>query len=494
MAQKLAWRRGPQMSRRIWLLLILFFCLRAEGEARDIRVPSDYSTIQMAVEAAEPGTTILIEPGTYAEHVEIHDRYKLHLLGIHAASVEPVDRFFACWEIAAQQARDVIVVGTIDIHSSREILIEGLTVTGPGPGILIRGSESLPSADVGIRSCNLVCNEMGAVVLTGEYRHVALTCTNACHREQGLIVAERPERLRQQDVFTACVMSLSEDGQPVHMDGSVVVAVIDSGIDQSIGAISCRLWTNPGEIADNGIDDDHNGYVDDIHGWDFRDNDSSSMVGSRIHWHGTFVAGILADAFEMQLLESREDVAPLQIMDLRFLDSAGRFFSSAWSRLVQAVDYAVDHGARIINLSIYAILEPPPAVREALQRAMDRGVSIISIAGNSGGAIGPIADWQEIMTVGASTGEAARAPFSSVGTSLDFVSYGTDVLSFLPGGNLTISSGTSFAAPRIAGIAAYHIAQDPALTPSDLEAILREAATDILAPGFDVETGWGMIR
>ena len=74
----------------------------------------------------------------------------------------------------------------------------------------------------------------------------------------------------------------------------IVVAVIDSGIDTSVPQLAGKLWTNPGEIAGNGIDDDKNGYVDDIHGWDFRDDDNGSLSGSKIHWHGTFVSGIIA--------------------------------------------------------------------------------------------------------------------------------------------------------------------------------------------------------
>jgi len=127
-----------------------------------------------------------------------------------------------------------------------------------------------------------------------------------------------------------------------HGDGNVVVAVIDSGIDTSIPQLAGSMWSNEDEIPANGIDDDHNGYIDDINGWDFRDNDNSSLVGTPIHGHGTTVASIIAARpGELPIV----GVAPgVRLMDVRFLDSANKFRSSDWRTFVEAIEYAVDNG------------------------------------------------------------------------------------------------------------------------------------------------------
>jgi len=161
-----------------------------------------------------------------------------------------------------------------------------------------------------------------------------------------------------------------------------VVAVIDSGIDTSIPQLRESLWINEDEIPDNGIDDDRNGYVDDIHGWDFRDNDNSSLMGSSLHWHGTFSAGIIAARpGETPIV----GIAPgVKIMDVRFLNSRNQFLSSDWQTFAEAIDYAVNNGARIINMSVYANGRPPDYFEAALQRAAARGVLVVGITGNTG--------------------------------------------------------------------------------------------------------------
>jgi len=107
--------------------------------------------------------------------------------------------------------------------------------------------------------------------------------------------------------------------------GKGFTGVIDSGVDTSVPQLAGKIWTNADEIPENGIDDDANGYIDDVHGWDFRDDDPSSLVGSEIHCHGTFVAGIIG---ALPARHKATSVAPgVQIMDVRFLDSKNLFYS-----------------------------------------------------------------------------------------------------------------------------------------------------------------------
>ena len=169
---------------------------------------------------------------------------------------------------------------------------------------------------------------------------------------------ESPPNLEGEGLYTVYQQPLNwgivkigvpEAWHTTHGSEDVVVAVIDSGIDYTIPQLAGRMWINEDEIPGNGIDDDHNGYIDDMHGWDFRDTDNGSLRGSKIHWHGTFAASIIA-AWPGE--NATVGVAPgVRIMDVRFLDSKGLFYGSDWRRFAQAINYAVDNGARIINLT-----------------------------------------------------------------------------------------------------------------------------------------------
>ena len=181
-------------------------------------------------------------------------------------------------------------------------------------------------------------------------------------------------------------------------------------------------------------------------------------------------------------------------MDLRFLDENGLFYTSDWGRLADAVDYAVGHGAQVINLSLYASRFPPAEVRDAIQRAVAAGVAVIAIAGNDAGELGPIAQWEEVIAVGAVDRWGKPAAFSNSGSGIDLVSYGVDVLGLIPGGRLAVGSGTSFSAPRVAGVAAYHLSESPSLSISDLLQRLIDEAVDLGEAGWDVTTGWGLVE
>ncbi len=284
-----------------------------------------------------------------------------------------------------------------------------------------------------------------------------------------------------------------EAWQVTQGDEEIVVAVIDSGIDRTIPALADRMWINPGEIADNNHDDDGNGYVDDVHGWDFRDGNPDPMVGTRLNWHGTFVAGILAAAFDQST--GVGGIAPrVRIMDLRFLDSRGLFYASDWPRLARAIDYAVDNGARVINISIYAKVQPPAYVHAAIQRATAHGVLVVGIAGNDGAPVGYFGCYPEVLTVAAVDRQGRPATFSNSGPQVDLAAPGVEVQSYYPGGSLRAGSGTSFAAPYVAGTAALMLSLDPELTPAEIVRALQASASDLGSAGRDTLTGYGLLN
>ncbi len=277
-----------------------------------------------------------------------------------------------------------------------------------------------------------------------------------------------------------------------HGDPSVIVAVIDSGIDTSISQLQDALWINDDEIPNNRIDDDRNGYVDDIHGWDFRDGDNSSLVGTALHWHGTFSAGIIAARpGELPIV----GIAPgVRIMDVRFLNSDNQFLSSDWRTFAEAIDYAVDNGARIINLSVFANGRPPNYFEDALRRAAARGVLIVGISGNTGeaGVLYP-GKYGTVYAVAATTRDDLAAGFSSHGPEVFVSAPGERIVSFVPGGNTATRSGTSFAAPHVAGVLALILSANPGISPDGAIEILRRALVDLGTRGFDEWFGYGLV-
>ncbi|GAB4308778.1 MAG: hypothetical protein Kow0097_09530 [Candidatus Bipolaricaulota bacterium] len=272
----------------------------------------------------------------------------------------------------------------------------------------------------------------------------------------------------------------------------VTVAVIDSGIDWTIPELAAVRWTNPREIPGNGIDDDGNGYVDDAVGWDFRDGVAADHRRTPLHWHGTFVAGIIAARLE----EGRATgVAPnVRIMDVRFLDSRGLFTTKDWDRLAAAIRYAVDSGARIINLSLYAKGTPPAVVEEALAYATSRGAIVVGIAGNEARAevLYP-GRYSTVLAVSATDAADALASFSSWGPEVAVAAPGHEVVSLLPGGRLATNSGTSFAAPHVSGTLALILSANPALSADEAVRILL-ATSSPLAPTPDPRFGAGLVN
>ncbi|MFB6291409.1 MAG: S8 family serine peptidase [Candidatus Bipolaricaulia bacterium] len=272
----------------------------------------------------------------------------------------------------------------------------------------------------------------------------------------------------------------------------VVVAVIDSGIDSTIPVLKDRMWKNRDEKPGDGVDNDNNGYVDDVSGWDFRDGDQLDDSGSSLFYHGTFVSGLLASNYDTKT--GSGGVAPqVSLMDLRFLDSSGRFYTSDWNKLTDAINYAVENGADIINLSIYANIKPPKIVHDALKKAEAKGVLVVGIAGNEGRRVGYFGKWNEVFTVGSVAESGKVSDFSNYGPEVELVAPGSEVLSYKPGGNLATGSGTSFAAPHVAGTAALIVSSNPSIDLPELKRKLRKSARDIGTPGKDKATGYGII-
>lgn len=281
--------------------------------------------------------------------------------------------------------------------------------------------------------------------------------------------------------------------ETTHGSKEIVVAVIDSGIDFSIPQLKQSMWTNKDEIPNNGIDDDRNGYIDDIHGWDFRDDDNSSLRGTGLHWHGTFAASIIA-AWPGE--NAIVGVAPgVKIMDIRFLDSKNRFYGSDWPTLVEAINYAVDNGADIINMSIYADGRPPQVFENVLRQAVRRGVIVVGIAGNDGEAqVSYPGKYDFVIAVSATDRNDQLARFSNYGDEVMVTAPGKLITSLIPGGSAATKSGTSFSAPHVTGTLALILSVNPNISVAQALTVLKGGVVDVGSRGRDRQFGYGLIN
>ena len=245
-------------------------------------------------------------------------------------------------------------------------------------------------------------------------------------------------------------------------DPSVVVAVIDTGVDLDHPDLEANIWTNSGEIAGNGIDDDGNGYIDDLHGWDFVNDDSDPNDD---HNHGTHVAGTIAGvANDIGVV----GVAPgVQIMALKFLSASGGGYSSD---AVSALSYAIANGASISNNS-WGGGGSSGAMSGMLDQAAAVDHLFVAAAGNSNSdndtwPTYPASYPQDIVLTVASTQiDGNRSSFSNYGElGVDVAAPGSAILSTVFGGGYATYSGTSMATPHVVGVAALVRSVAPELT------------------------------
>ncbi len=300
-------------------------------------------------------------------------------------------------------------------------------------------------------------------------------------------------------------------------DPSVIVAVIDSGVDIDHPDLSANIWTNSKEMLGDGLDNDGNGFIDDIHGWDFLTNSAdprpkiaTSEPVAFAHHHGTAVAGIIAAVGNNG--KGISGIAPhVTIMPLRALDSQGKGSSST---VIKAIDYAIANGASIINLSFVSTLQQPAGSTgnnasffRSLERARRAGVLVVAAAGNEATAEKtevvdldvnpqvPVCEdlanpFQAVIGVAATDREDHRAVYSSFGRRCIDLSAPGERFFVLTASRQAIAGvteesyggyykGTSLASPVVVGAAALLLSLDRTLRPEDVQTILEETAAPI---------------
>lgn len=314
-----------------------------------------------------------------------------------------------------------------------------------------------------------------------------------------------------------------ETAWPLSKGQGVTVAVVDSGLDYNHEDIAANVWTNTDEIANNGLDDDANGYIDDIRGWDFvgstafnpqMDKDPMDGFG-----HGTHVSGTIAAVADNS--KGVVGVAPeAKIMPLKALDDRG---SGLTSLLSEAIVYAANNGASVINNSWGGTASQVPQVlQEAVAYADSLEVIVVASAGNKNNKVENgfyPAVLPQVISVGSVDHLQAKSDFSNFGQKLAVVAPGGDsedlstnriyqnILSlrsantdFIGDGKNIVGEkyyrirGTSMAAPHASGLCALMLAINPTLSSVQLKEQLYGNTVDLNSLGFDTVSGFGLIN
>ncbi|MCL4078206.1 S8 family serine peptidase [Coriobacteriia bacterium Es71-Z0120] len=268
---------------------------------------------------------------------------------------------------------------------------------------------------------------------------------------------------------------------------SVAVAVIDSGVDLSHPDLAANL--------------------DTAHDWDFVNNDA---VADEEYPHGTHVAGIVAavadNATGVAGVAPSTKVLPLKVI--------GRSGVASTADFVDALRYAADVGARVVNASLGEALDPAvpddaaeiAVLQEAVDYARAKGALVVAASGNgSGPPVWYPAACDGVVAVSATARDGSLAPYSSTGPQVDLAAPGgwavdqarlpaEGILSTWNGGGYAYAQGTSMASPHVAGVAALLLALKPSTSPAELEAALEASAKDVGAPGVDAQSGYGLVQ
>ncbi|MEZ4359016.1 MAG: S8 family serine peptidase [Kofleriaceae bacterium] len=265
----------------------------------------------------------------------------------------------------------------------------------------------------------------------------------------------------------------------------IVVGVVDTGVDYNHEDLAANIWTNPGEIPGNGIDDDGNGVIDDVHGFNaitnggdpLDDNDHGSHCSGTIGGVGGNGIGVAGVNWEVS------------IMAIKFLSAGG---SGTTADAIEGIDYAVGRKNAGVNLRVLSNSWGgggfSQALADSIQAANDADILFVAAAGNAGSnndatpSYPASYDIPNVVAVAATDHNDALASFSNFGaTTVDLGAPGVAVLSTTVGNTYSVFSGTSMATPHVSGAAALVLSANQTLTTAELKDVLMNSGDAIPA-------------
>lgn len=274
----------------------------------------------------------------------------------------------------------------------------------------------------------------------------------------------------------------------------VIAAVVDTGVDYTHPDLADNMWINKDEIPNNGKDDDGNGYIDDVYGWNFAANNNDPRSSSKSP-HGSHVAGLIGARGNNHV--GVVGVAPkVKLMALKFMDDSG---AGVTSNAVRAIDYAIHKKVFLINNS-WGSNRFSRTLSDAIGRAAKAGILFFAAAGNGNKGIGYNIDttpWYpasytqwNVFSVAATTIGDRLTDFSNFSKNkVDVAAPGYAIYSTVSGASYQMMSGTSMATPIVAGLAVLVKAANPDLDPAQILNIIRESSDKLPALQDKVRAG-----
>lgn len=294
-------------------------------------------------------------------------------------------------------------------------------------------------------------------------------------------------------------INMQESWGFVNTGKKIKVGVIDNGIRISHEDIKDNLWTNPLEIPGNGIDDDGNGKIDDMHGWDVADNDNNPSppptATNTFFSHGTMVAG-LASASTDNAKGTVSVGLNTEIVAIKAVRNTGNQNEIVYG--YEGIVYALEAGVDVINISwSHAIINQTQ--QEILREALRRKVIIVASAGNNNQSSPQYpAAFPGVLAVGATNNQDLKADFSNYGSWISVMAPGVDLYTTLAGSDQSYGfvQGTSFAAPIVSGLAGFLISQNLEIDRTEIISIIKEGCDNIdnINNGYKGLVGAGRIN
>lgn len=389
-------------------------------------------------------------------------------------------RFFTIILCFALLLNNVVFAQTLSYESNDEISIKEQLANIDSDRIIVKYKEEVSSASYGSRAIAVNDSEYQIISTLENENICVLEVTNGkvdnvlqiLSDDENVLYAQPDYKVQiSSDNLSEKLWAIQNNGQTI--DGSTgvegfdigvlqawdttkgnektVIGVIDTGIDITHSALTNNIWVNENEIAGNNIDDDENGFIDDVNGWDFVNNDSTVYDSATHDEHGTHIAGIIAGDDAEHLFSG---IAPnVKIMPLKALN----YNSGYTSDILAAIEYADKMGVEIINCS-FSGLDYNEALADAIYNHPN--ILFICAAGNYGKNTNELItfpacyDADNILSVTAVNNKGVLAPFSTYGEGVDVAAPGMNIYSTLPNNEYGFKDGTSSSSAYASGIAA----------------------------------------